>query len=109
MEEIRPSSSPSPPPHTAVDTTINTTTPTSTAHRKQEKSEISSVKKECLAFAVSLQESFQYIKAKFVGQAKKITARDEKEATAADLQVAKMEVEAADQAEYIKKKLDKSL
>lgn len=42
-------------------------------------------------------------------QALKITAKNEKEATAADLQATKMQVEAADEAENIKKRLEKSL
>ena len=41
-------------------------------------------------------------------QAKKITAKNEKEATAADLETAKMQVEAADAAEETKNRLNKS-
>ncbi|KAF2299819.1 hypothetical protein P3X46_021200 [Hevea brasiliensis] len=70
---------------------------------------MSRLKKECLSFTVSLQECFRSIKATLVGQAKKITARNEKEATAADLQASKTQIEAADEAENIKKRLDKSL
>ncbi|KDP41507.1 hypothetical protein JCGZ_15914 [Jatropha curcas] len=97
MEEIRASPSPPPPPP-----------PTPTSATKS-KPAMSRMKKECLAFAVSLQEGFRYMKALFVGQAKKITAKNEKEATAADLQANKMQVEAADEAEKIKKSLEKSL
>lgn len=42
-------------------------------------------------------------------QTKKLTARNEKEATEADLMAAKMQVEAADSAEETKKRLDKSM
>jgi hypothetical protein len=42
-------------------------------------------------------------------QTKKLTARDEKEATEADLMAAKMQVEAADAAEEAKKRLDKTM
>ncbi|KAK1300853.1 hypothetical protein QJS10_CPB13g00277 [Acorus calamus] len=47
----------------------------------------------------SIIESFQYIKATIVGQVRKVRARDEKEATEAELTTAKMQVEAADAAE----------
>jgi hypothetical protein len=42
-------------------------------------------------------------------QAKKLTAKNEREATEADLKAAKMQVEAADAAEENKKRLDKSM
>lgn len=42
-------------------------------------------------------------------QTKKVTARNEKEATEADLKAAKMQVEAADAAEETKKRLDKTM
>lgn len=42
-------------------------------------------------------------------QAKKATARSEREATEADQQIWKMQVEAADNAEETKKRLDKSM
>ncbi|XP_050234942.1 uncharacterized protein LOC126683149 [Mercurialis annua] len=98
MEEIRPAPSP-------AETATHTTTTATTADANQEKSAMSRVKKECLSFAVSVQESFRYIKAKLVGQAKKITARNEKEVAAADLQASKMEVQAADEAENLKNSL----
>ncbi|KAK9930117.1 hypothetical protein M0R45_027172 [Rubus argutus] len=78
--------------------------------RKQaETSGGSRVNKECLAFTVSLQEGFRYVKAFFIGQAKKLTARNEKEASEADLLSAKMQVEAADSAEDTKNKINKSV
>ncbi|KAJ4851075.1 hypothetical protein Tsubulata_009592 [Turnera subulata] len=97
MDEIRPSPSPPPP----------STTPTK--RREEEQSVLSHMKKGCLSFAVSLQESFRNIKATVVGQAKQITARNEKEAAAAELQAEKMQVEAADEAEKAKKRLEKSM
>ncbi|XAR48481.1 hypothetical protein NMG60_11031309 [Bertholletia excelsa] len=97
MDELR--SSPLPPP-------INTGTTAS--RRQQEPSPVSRLKKGCLFFAASVQEGFGYLKALLVGQAQKLTARNEKEATEADLRTAKMQVEAADAAEDTKKRLDKS-
>ncbi|XP_062165472.1 uncharacterized protein LOC133871995 isoform X2 [Alnus glutinosa] len=94
MEEIRSS----PPP--AASNTM----------RKQETSATSRMKKDCLWFAASMQEGFGYAKAGFIGlQTKKLTARNEKEATEADLLAAKMQVEAADAAEEAKKRLDKTM
>ncbi|XP_061359374.1 uncharacterized protein LOC133303479 [Gastrolobium bilobum] len=69
---------------------------------------MSHLKKSCLSFAASVQESFRYVKAFFVGQAKTITARNEKEASEAELEATKMQVEAADAAEDIKNRLNKS-
>ncbi|KAL5102508.1 hypothetical protein RYX36_006835 [Vicia faba] len=66
----------------------------------------SRLKNSCLSFAVSIQETFRYAKASFVGQAKTITARNEKEASEAELETSKKQVEAADAAEAIKKKLN---
>ncbi|KAB2628730.1 hypothetical protein D8674_033525 [Pyrus ussuriensis x Pyrus communis] len=66
---------------------------------------MSRLKNDCLSFVVSLQEGFRYVKACFVGQAKKLTARNEQEATEAELQTAKMQVEAADAAEDTKNRL----
>ncbi|KAL3514295.1 hypothetical protein ACH5RR_027012 [Cinchona calisaya] len=83
----------------------------STSNRKRREGSSSgayNIKRECLSFTTSLQEGFRYIKAIFVGQAKKITAKNEKEATEADLLASKMQVDAADEAENTKKKLDKS-
>ncbi|XP_027333744.1 uncharacterized protein LOC113848435 [Abrus precatorius] len=69
---------------------------------------VSRLKKSCLSLAASIQESFRYVKAFFVGQAKTITARNEKEASVAELEATKMQVEAADAAEDIKNRLNKS-
>ncbi|TKY56350.1 hypothetical protein E2542_SST20793 [Spatholobus suberectus] len=69
---------------------------------------VSRLRKSCLSFAASLQEGFRYVKAFFLGQAKTITARNEKEASAAELEATKMQVEAVDAAENIKSRLNKS-
>ncbi|KAL3733042.1 hypothetical protein ACJRO7_022549 [Eucalyptus globulus] len=61
--------------------------------------------KECLSFAVSVQEGLRYVKALLLGQAKKMRARNEREATEADLRTAKMQVDAADAAEDAKKRI----
>ncbi|XP_059462046.1 uncharacterized protein LOC132191042 [Corylus avellana] len=95
VEEIR--TSPPPPP-----TDTNTM-------RKQETSAMSRMKKDCLWLAASMEEGFGYVKARFISLTKKLTARNEKEATEADLMAAKMQVEAADAAEETKKRLDKSM
>lgn len=58
MEEIKYS----PPSKTS------TTTATSAVNREQETSAISGIKSDCLAFGVSLQEGFRYVKAILVGQ-----------------------------------------
>ncbi|GMI91024.1 hypothetical protein like AT2G38465 [Hibiscus trionum] len=90
---------------------LNTSTTTATAAgtRRQRTSLMSRLKKDCLAFGVSLQEGFRYVKATIVGQAKKLKAKDEKEAATADLQAQKMQVEAADEAEHNKKRIYKSM
>lgn len=64
------------------------------------------LKISCLSFAVSIQETFRYAKAFFVGQAKTITAKNEKEASEAELEATKKQVEAADAAEHIKNRLN---
>ncbi|KAF5195749.1 hypothetical protein FRX31_014664 [Thalictrum thalictroides] len=74
--------------------------------QKEEETMFSRIRKECLSFTTSVQESLQHKKAFFVGQGKKITARNEKEASEADLQTAKMQVEATNEAEQTKKKLE---
>ncbi|CAK7347290.1 unnamed protein product [Dovyalis caffra] len=102
MDKIRPSPSPPPP-------TSSTTITAPDTKRNEELSVMSRMKKDCLFFTVSLKESFSYIKAIFVGQAKKMTARSEKEAAAAELQAEKMQVEAANEAENVKNKIDKSM
>ncbi|XP_027094506.1 uncharacterized protein [Coffea arabica] len=76
--------------------------------KHHEGSVASNIRRECLSFTTSLQEGFRYIKGIVVGQAKKMTAKDEHEATEADLLASKMQVDAADEAESTKKKLDKS-
>ncbi|XP_052188167.1 uncharacterized protein LOC127798673 isoform X1 [Diospyros lotus] len=98
MAELRSS----PPPATAK-TPINAS--------RREESAASRIKKDCLSFAASLQEGVGNFKALVVGllQGKKIRARNEKEATEADLQTAKMQVEAADAAEDTKRRIDKSI
>lgn len=58
-----------------------------------------------VAFGASLEEGFGYAKASVVGFTKKLTAKSEKDATAADMQAAKMQVAAADHAEDVKKGL----
>ncbi|XVF64925.1 hypothetical protein PTKIN_Ptkin09bG0205700 [Pterospermum kingtungense] len=93
MEEIKYS----PPSNTSA-----TTATAATANREQETSFISRIKKDCLAFGVSLQEGLRYVKAILVGQSKKLKARNEKEVAAADLQAQKIQVEAADKAETTK-------
>ncbi|XP_020210413.1 uncharacterized protein LOC109795354 [Cajanus cajan] len=69
---------------------------------------VSRLRKSCLSFAASIQEGFRYVKAFFVGQVKIITARNEKEASAGELEATKMQVEAADAAEDFKNRLNKS-
>ncbi|CAJ1971658.1 unnamed protein product [Sphenostylis stenocarpa] len=68
----------------------------------------SRLRRSCLSFAASVQEGFRYIKAFFVGQVKTITARNEQEASEAELEATKMQVDAADAAEDIKNRLKKS-
>ncbi|GMP80578.1 hypothetical protein CsSME_00035618 [Camellia sinensis var. sinensis] len=100
MEEVG-SSSPPQQPASAV--------ATSSTNNRKEESVMSRMKKGCLSFGVSLQEGFGFFKASLFGLTKKMTARNDKEATEADLQTAKMQVEATDAAEDIKKRLhDKS-
>ncbi|KAK2981041.1 hypothetical protein RJ640_005933 [Escallonia rubra] len=80
--------------------------PPSTSDARQEMPAVSRIKKDLLSFGASLQEGFRYLKASLVGQVKKMRARSEKEASEADLQASKMQVEAADAAEDTKKHLD---
>ncbi|CAH2058816.1 unnamed protein product [Thlaspi arvense] len=63
------------------------------------------VKRNCLSMAVTFQEGFSYVKAFFVGQTKRLTAKNEREATEAHLTETKMQVEATDEAENAKKRL----
>ncbi|XVF39674.1 hypothetical protein PTKIN_Ptkin01aG0052200 [Pterospermum kingtungense] len=85
-------------------------TPNAATNRigEQDTSARSQIKKHILAFGVSLQEGFGYVKAIIVGQAKKLKARNEQEATAAELQSQKMQVEAVNEAESIKETIYKS-
>ncbi|KAF8404745.1 hypothetical protein HHK36_009634 [Tetracentron sinense] len=74
--------------------------------RRQGMSVMTRMKKDCLSFTTSFQQGFRYFKAFLVGRrAKKMTARNEEEASEADLQTAKMQVEATDAAEDTKKRL----
>ncbi|XP_058221979.1 uncharacterized protein LOC131331985 [Rhododendron vialii] len=75
---------------------------------RPEQSAVSPVTRGFASFAASLQEGFGNFKALVVGQAKKMSARNEKESSEADLRTAKMQVEAADAAEDTKKRLEKS-
>ncbi|XP_015886045.3 uncharacterized protein LOC107421335 [Ziziphus jujuba] len=104
MEEIRSSESP-PETHSPGTGAAN---PAVGSSKKGETSMASRMKKDCLAFLVSVQEGFEYVKAFFVGQAKKMTAKSEEEAARADLQASKMQAEAADAAEDVKTRLSKS-
>ncbi|MQM23498.1 hypothetical protein Taro_056563 [Colocasia esculenta] len=72
---------------------------------KEETSTTLALEKEGRSLLISMQEGWQYIKAIFTGQVKKARARTEQEASEADLQTAKRQVEAADSAEEKKKKL----
>ncbi|CAA7387644.1 unnamed protein product [Spirodela intermedia] len=65
----------------------------------------SGLRKQGRSFFISMQESWRYMKAIFTGQLRKARARTEKEASEADLQTAKAQVEAADAAEEKKKQL----
>ncbi|XP_042490899.1 uncharacterized protein LOC122070768 [Macadamia integrifolia] len=74
--------------------------------REGDMSGMDRMKKGWIYFTTSLEEGFQTFKASLIGQVKKMSAKDEKEASEADLQTAKMQVEAADAAEETKKRLD---
>ncbi|KAG6474624.1 hypothetical protein ZIOFF_068562 [Zingiber officinale] len=65
--------------------------------------EASTMKKGWVAFSASVEEGLQDAKASIAGLAKKATARSEEEASQADLETAKKQVEAADAAEEKKK------
>ncbi|KAK9166217.1 hypothetical protein Scep_001408 [Stephania cephalantha] len=66
---------------------------------------LSRVRKECLSCFVSVQEGLTHAKATLLGQAHKMTSKNEEEATQADLRTAKAQVEATDAAEDTKKRL----
>ncbi|KAF7137730.1 hypothetical protein RHSIM_Rhsim07G0213800 [Rhododendron simsii] len=76
--------------------------------RRPEQSAVSPVRRGFASFAASLQQGFGNFQAFLVGQAKMMSARNEKESSEADLRTAKMQVEAADAAEDTKKRLEKS-
>ncbi|KAG7574094.1 hypothetical protein ISN44_As09g023130 [Arabidopsis suecica] len=76
--------------------------------QRPSKSLTDRVKTNCLSVAVSCQEGFSYVKAFFVGQTKRLTAKNEKEATDAHLTETKMQVDATDEAENAKKRLHQS-
>ncbi|KAJ0966645.1 hypothetical protein J5N97_023562 [Dioscorea zingiberensis] len=63
----------------------------------------SEVKKEGISFMASAKEAWLNIKATILGQIKKAKAKNEQEASEADLQTAKMQINAADEAEEKKK------
>ncbi|OAY81112.1 hypothetical protein ACMD2_06761 [Ananas comosus] len=65
----------------------------------------SKMKKEGTAFGTSIWEGWQQTKATIIAQVKKMRARNEKEASDADLQASKIQVEAADEAENKKKQI----
>ncbi|XP_011098641.1 uncharacterized protein LOC105177259 [Sesamum indicum] len=79
--------------------------PTANKGKQESASAAHYAKKRCLSLAASLGEGVGYLKASVVGLSKKLTAKTEKEATDADLQTAKMQVQAADHAEDVKKRL----
>ncbi|XP_038715583.1 uncharacterized protein LOC120009186 [Tripterygium wilfordii] len=99
MDQI---SSSTPPPQPATSSTA------AAQRRNRDTSVASRLKKGWLWFTTSFRERIRYIKAIFLGQTKKMMAKDEKEATEADLQAAKMQVEAADDAERTKMNLEKA-
>ncbi|KAG9155110.1 hypothetical protein Leryth_011082 [Lithospermum erythrorhizon] len=77
------------------------------ASRPTSSTPASRMKIGCISAATSFQETFRYVKALLIGQVKKLSAKNEEEATEADLLTAKMQVEAADAAENTKKQLHK--
>ncbi|XP_039135487.1 uncharacterized protein LOC120272676 isoform X2 [Dioscorea cayenensis subsp. rotundata] len=62
------------------------------------------MEKEGASFMASAKETWLNIRARIIGQ--KAKAKNEKEASEADLQTAKMQVQAADEAEEKKKQLN---
>ncbi|XP_062108996.1 uncharacterized protein LOC133819706 [Humulus lupulus] len=103
MQEITVSSPASPPPTTAAAATTK-------RHGDRGNVQTTSLtaKQGCLSFLVSLKEGYHYFKASIFGLTKKATARNEREATEAELRAEKMQVEAADAAEDAKAKIHKS-
>ncbi|KAJ0259577.1 hypothetical protein HA466_0059110 [Hirschfeldia incana] len=76
--------------------------------RRSSESLMDKVKTNCLSMAVTFQEGLGYVKAFFIGQTKRLTAKNEQEATDAHLTETKMQVEATDEAENAKKTLHQS-
>ncbi|XP_006411060.2 uncharacterized protein LOC18027183 [Eutrema salsugineum] len=76
--------------------------------RRSSESLMDRVKTSCLSMVVTVQEGFSYVKAFFVGQTRRLTAKSEKEATEAQLTESKMQVDATDEAENAKKRLHHS-
>ncbi|MCL7045013.1 hypothetical protein MKW94_002670 [Papaver nudicaule] len=66
---------------------------------------MSGIKNGFVSFTASVQEGFGNVKAFFVGNTKKLMAKNEKESSEADLQTAKMQVDATNAAEDTKKRL----
>ncbi|KAJ7965873.1 hypothetical protein O6P43_015437 [Quillaja saponaria] len=80
----------------------------SSPSKRSHETSTSRLKTNCLSFTVSLHEGFAYVKAFFVGLTKKLMAKNEREATEAELQTSKMQVEATDAAEDTKNRLNRS-
>ncbi|GLU16057.1 hypothetical protein SLE2022_325070 [Rubroshorea leprosula] len=70
---------------------------------------VTPIKTNFLAFLVSLKERFRYVKAALLGLMMKVKAKNEREATGADLNSEKMQVEAADEDEKKKNELYNSM
>ncbi|KAI3961309.1 hypothetical protein MKX01_007023 [Papaver californicum] len=66
---------------------------------------MSGIKDGFISLTASVQEGFGHVKAFFVGNTRKLMAKNEKEASEADLQTAKMQVDATNSAEDTKKRL----
>ncbi|KAI3867612.1 hypothetical protein MKW98_005989 [Papaver atlanticum] len=60
-----------------------------------------------VSFKASVKKGFEYVKAFLVGNTMKLMARNEKELSEADLQIAKMQVDATNAAENTKKRISK--
>ncbi|KAI3973441.1 hypothetical protein MKW92_022138 [Papaver armeniacum] len=66
---------------------------------------MSGIKDGFVSFTASVQEGFGHVKAFFCRERKEIDGKNEKESSEADLQTAKMQVDATDAAEHTKKRL----
>ncbi|KAH7669557.1 Fumarylacetoacetase N-terminal protein [Dioscorea alata] len=73
---------------------------------KEDDSWKTEIEKEGASFMASAKEAWLNIRARIIGQIQKAKAKNEKEASEADLQTAKMQVQAADEAEEKKKQLN---